>query len=93
MKRIVLTGLISTALVGCATQSSRTITPIDVQTKNEIYTGIKHKLIVGKFDEFQFFTGTSYDMDASLAFAYQKEQEDEGPTFLFFNDAMKEVKF
>ena len=51
------------------------------------------KLIVSKFDEFQIFTGSSYDTDASMAFAYTKEQTDEGPTFIYFADALKEEKF
>ena len=51
------------------------------------------KLIGGKFSEFQIFTGQSIDMDGALAFAYQKEQEDEGPTFLYLIDGMKGEKF
>jgi hypothetical protein len=51
------------------------------------------KYIVGRFDEFQFYTGPKFSMEGGLAFSYQKEQEDEGPTFLFFHDAMKEEKF
>ena len=51
------------------------------------------KLIVGKFAEFQIFTGPSYDMDGALALAYQKEQDDEGPTFLFFVDGLEQRKF
>jgi len=51
------------------------------------------KFIAGKADEFQYFSGASYDMDASMCFAYQKNQEDAGPTFLFFADAMIEEKF
>ena len=50
------------------------------------------KFIISKYDEFQFFTGPSFDMDAGMAFAYQKEQDDEGPTFLFFLDNMSEMK-
>ena len=51
------------------------------------------KLILSKHDEFQIFTGKSVEMDGALAFAYQKEQEDEGPTFLYFIDGMKGEKF
>ena len=51
------------------------------------------KLILSKFDEFQIFCGKSYNMEGALTFAYQKEQEDEGPTFLFFTDGMKGEKF
>ena len=50
------------------------------------------KFVIGKFDEMQIFTGASYDTDASLAFAYTMDGEID-PTFLFFNDCMKEEKF
>ena len=50
------------------------------------------KFIMGKFDEFQIFAGQSMDVEASLAFAYTKDGE-ENPTFLFFNDGMKQEKF
>ena len=50
------------------------------------------KFIMGRFDEFQIFAGQSMDTEASLAFAYTKDGE-ENPTFLFFNDAMKQEKF
>ena len=50
------------------------------------------KFIVGKFDEMQIFSGSSFSTEASLAFAYTKDGEID-PTFLFFVDAMKEEKF
>lgn len=51
------------------------------------------KLIIARFDEFQIYTGQSYNMEGALAFSYQKEQEDSGPTFMYFRDIMKEEKF
>ena len=51
------------------------------------------KFILSKFDEFQIYTGQSYNMEGALAFSYQKEQEDSGPTFLYFRDILKEEKF
>ena len=51
------------------------------------------KLIMGQYDEFQVFTGPSYNMEGALAFCYQKEQDDEGPTFVYFQDSLKEEKF
>ena len=51
------------------------------------------KLIDSKFDEFQFYTGQSYNMEGALAFSYTKEQTDSGPTFLYFRDSLKEEKF
>ena len=50
------------------------------------------KFIVGKFDEFQFFTGASFDTEAGMAFAYSMDGEMD-PTFLFFADGCKEEKF
>lgn len=53
------------------------------------------KLIISKFDEFQIFSGKKgFEMDppSALVFAYQEEQEDEGPTFLFFADGLEEEK-
>ena len=51
------------------------------------------KLIAGKWDEMQLFVGESMDYEGAFCFAYQKNQEDEGPTFLFFKDGLKEEKY
>jgi hypothetical protein len=51
------------------------------------------KFIVSRYDEMQVFAGKKYEMEAGLCVAYQKNQEDAGPTFLFFLDGMKEEKF
>ena len=51
------------------------------------------KLIAGKFSEMQLFVGEKMDYEGAFCFAYQKEQEDEGPTFLFFKDGLKEMKY
>jgi hypothetical protein len=50
------------------------------------------KFIMEKFDEMQIFSGENYDMEAGLAFSYTKEGAEE-PTFMFFNDGLKEEKF
>ena len=50
------------------------------------------KFIVGRFDEFQIYCGTSFDTEAGLGFSYTIDGE-EDPTFLFFNDGMKIEKF
>ena len=50
------------------------------------------KFIVGKFDEMQIFTGSSFDTEAGLAFSYTKDGETE-PVFMFFNDGYKEEKY
>lgn len=51
------------------------------------------KHLLEKFDEIQMFTGESFNMDAGLAYCYYKDQNDDGPTFFFFVDGMKEEKF
>lgn len=51
------------------------------------------KLIIARFDEFQIYTGQSYNMEGALAFSFQKEQDDEGPTFMYFRDILREEKF
>jgi len=51
------------------------------------------KLIAGKFSEMQLFTGRSMDYEGAFCFAYQKNQEDEGPTFLFFADGLNGKKY
>ena len=53
------------------------------------------KLITGQFDEFQIFSGKGgfeIEPPSGLCFAYQENQEDEGPTFLFFADGLMEEK-
>ena len=51
------------------------------------------KLIASKWSEMQLFCGEKMDYEGALCFAYQKEQEDEGPTFLFLKDGLKEMKY
>ena len=51
------------------------------------------KFVVSKYDEMQVFAGEKYDMDAGLCVAWHKEQDDAGPSFLFFLEGMKEEKF
>lgn len=53
------------------------------------------KFIIGKFDEMQIFAGRngfSIDPPAALCFAFQENQEDAGPTFLFFADGLEEQR-
>lgn len=51
------------------------------------------KFLVGKFDEIQIFAGEQTDYEAGFAYCYYKEQTDDGPTFMYFADGMKEEKF
>ena len=52
---------------------------------------VKH--IVEKFDEVQIFAGENYDMEAGFAYCYYVNQDDEGPTFFYFADGMREEKY
>lgn len=69
------------------------------ETKPDRVAGFKKgatqlvKLIAGKWSEMQLFAGQKNDFEGAFCFAYQKEQEDEGPTFLFFKDGLKETKY
>lgn len=51
------------------------------------------KLIAAKFSEMQLFVGSKMDYEGAFCFAYTKEQTDEGPTFLYFADGLKGVKY
>lgn len=55
---LALTLSILLGLVGCATESSNTVTPLKVNSANTSYTGQKSSLAVGKFDNRStFMTG------------------------------------
>ena len=49
------------------------------------------KFVVAKFDEFQIYTGESYDTEASLAFSYYPDGETD-PTILFLTECYKMKK-
>ena len=51
------------------------------------------KELVSKWDEVQVFTGESSNWEAGLAFCYVKDQADDGPTFYYFNDGLKQEKY
>ena len=51
------------------------------------------KLIAGQFSKMQLFVGKKMDYEGAFCFAYQKEQDDEGLTFLFFADGLKGIKY
>ena len=51
------------------------------------------KFVMGKFDEMQIFCGESGDPEnCGLCFAYTMDGETD-PTFLYFNDGLKQEKF
>eukprot|EP00246_Nothoceros_aenigmaticus_P008148 TRINITY_DN22659_c0_g1_i1.p1 TRINITY_DN22659_c0_g1~~TRINITY_DN22659_c0_g1_i1.p1 ORF type:complete len:169 (+),score=39.88 TRINITY_DN22659_c0_g1_i1:121-627(+) len=49
------------------------------------------KFLLGRLKDFQFFVGESMKDDGSIVLAYYKEGAT-NPTFLYFRDALKEVK-
>ena len=57
--------------------------------KKRVQTGVKK--LVGMVKELQVFTGPSMDPDATMVFAYYKEGA-AAPTFVYFLDALNEVK-
>ena len=57
--------------------------------KKRVQTGVKR--LVGMCKELQVFTGPSMDPDATMVFAYYKEGAS-APTFIYFKDALKEIK-
>ena len=50
------------------------------------------KFVIPRIDEFQFYAGENIDLAGHLALSYQKNQEDAGPTFLYFIDSFAEIK-
>ena len=51
------------------------------------------KLIAANWADMQLFVGENMDYEGAFCFSYQKEQTDEGPTFLFFADGLRGVKY
>lgn len=51
------------------------------------------KYLVSKWDEVQIWTGESGNWDAGFAYSLMKEQTDEGPTFFYFLDGLKQEKY
>merc|ERR1712060_43930 len=78
---------------------AKIIAKLTEQGKEDRIPGFKRgatqmiKMIVGKWSEMQIFCGEKMDYEGALCFAYQKNQEDEGPTAIFFKDGFKEMKY
>jgi len=51
------------------------------------------KFVVGKFDDFTFYTGTSENVEGGIALSHWENDSDPGPVFFYFKDALKEVKY
>ncbi|CAM6123151.1 unnamed protein product [Calypogeia fissa] len=65
--------------------------PEDRQAVIKAKAGDAVKYILAKVEDLQYFVGESMQDDCSLVFAYYKEGKAD-PTFLYFADALKEVK-
>merc|ERR1712093_624491 len=50
------------------------------------------KWAMANYDEFTFYTGESMDCENGIVMSYWKEDA-HTPTFLYFKDGMKEVKY
>jgi hypothetical protein len=72
----------------------KTLTPLvpkerEGTFKDDIQTAVK--FLLSKLKDLQFFVGESMKDDGTMVFAYYKEGKTD-PTFLYFGDALKEVK-
>jgi hypothetical protein len=72
----------------------KTLTPLVAEDrqgtfKKDVEAAVK--FLLSKLGDFQFFVGESMKDDSSLVFAYYKDGKSD-PTFLYFSDALKEVK-
>ncbi|CDJ52797.1 translationally-controlled tumor protein, putative [Eimeria brunetti] len=50
------------------------------------------KKVLSDFDDFQFFMSESNDFEASLVYAYYKDEET-APRFIYLKDGLKEEKY
>ncbi|KAK5576153.1 hypothetical protein RB653_007294 [Dictyostelium firmibasis] len=50
------------------------------------------KSVLGKFDEYKFYTGENMDADGHVALMYYKPGETD-PIFLYFKDGLESVKY
>ena len=50
------------------------------------------KEVVGKFDEWEFYTGSSESLDGSVVMSFWEDESASGPMFYLFKDALKEIK-
>jgi len=72
----------------------KTLTPLVAEEREgtfkvDIQSAVK--FLLSKLSELQFFVGESMKDDGTMVFAYYKEGSSD-PTFLYFGDALKEVK-
>ena len=50
------------------------------------------KAILPKFDELEFYLGTSENLEGGLIISFWEDETAAGPVFYFFKDGLKEVK-
>jgi hypothetical protein len=50
------------------------------------------KFVVGKFDEFQFYTGISESLEGGLIFSFWEDESASGPVFYYFKDGYRQQK-
>jgi hypothetical protein len=51
------------------------------------------KFLISKFDELEFYTGTSESLDGGIIIAFWEDETASGPVFYYFKDVLKEVKY
>jgi hypothetical protein len=51
------------------------------------------KFLISKFEELEFYTGTSESLEGGLVIAFWEDETASGPVFYYFNDALKEIKY
>jgi len=50
------------------------------------------KTVVSKFDDYEFYIGSSESLDGGLVLSFWEDESAAGPVFYFFRDGLKEVK-
>lgn len=51
------------------------------------------KYVMSRFDEFKFYSGTSYDTEAMYVLSIYKQDTDPAPVFYFFADGMRHQEY
>ena len=51
------------------------------------------KAVLGRFEDYEFWSGVSYDQEALIVLSYYKAESDLTPTFVYFKDGLREVKY
>ena len=51
------------------------------------------KFCVGKFEELEFYLGTSESLEGGLIITFWDDETASGPVFYYFKDSLKEVKY